>query len=207
MWARRDCQLQSGWSIIWTSLCGKTTAKWTSSTSSTVVTAPIGTVGLTEEQAIKKYSRQPNQVYKSALLLYSACTCNRRNTFQGSLASSRKLSDFMELATVLMKWLKLLFAIKMRDSKADLTTVAVTQLHLKICNYALIRIKKLIQMCLLLCDNFESTKQLPTLTSKQNQPVTVLLYFQTGWQWFSHEYNCYHQKRGAILKKLTYPCC
>lgn len=87
---------------------GKTTAKMDYSTIPTVVFShpAIGTVGLTEEQAIKEYGQDQIKVYKSSFTsMYSACTGNRQETrFKLITAGSEeKLSDFMELVTVLMK--------------------------------------------------------------------------------------------------------
>ncbi|WP_247935339.1 glutathione-disulfide reductase [Streptococcus mitis] len=62
---------------------GKTTAKMDYSTIPTVVFShpAIGTVGLTEEQAIKEYGQDQIKVYKSSFTsMYSACTCNRQET-------------------------------------------------------------------------------------------------------------------------------
>ncbi len=62
---------------------GKTTAKMDYSTIPTVVFShpAIGTVGLTEEQAIKEYGQDQIKVYKSSFTsMYSACTCNRQGT-------------------------------------------------------------------------------------------------------------------------------
>ena len=61
--------------------------------------------------------------------MYSACTDNRQETrFKLITAGSEeKLSDFMELAMVLMKWFKdFAVAIKMGATKADFdATVAI----------------------------------------------------------------------------------
>ena len=62
---------------------GKTTAKMDYSTIPTVVFShpAIGTVGLTEEQAIKEYGQDQIKVYKSSFTsMYSACTSNRQET-------------------------------------------------------------------------------------------------------------------------------
>ncbi|MFR9373610.1 glutathione-disulfide reductase, partial [Streptococcus pneumoniae] len=62
---------------------GKTTAKMDYSTIPTVVFShpAIGTVGLTEEQAIKEYGQDQIKVYKSSFAsMYSACTRNRQES-------------------------------------------------------------------------------------------------------------------------------
>ena len=62
---------------------GKTTAKMDYSTIPTVVFShpAIGTVGLTEEQAIKEYGQDQIKLYKSSFTsMYSACTSNRQET-------------------------------------------------------------------------------------------------------------------------------
>lgn len=62
---------------------GKTTAKMDYSTIPTVVFShpAIGTVGLTEEQAIKEYGQEQIKVYKSSFSsMYSAVTSNRQES-------------------------------------------------------------------------------------------------------------------------------
>ena len=62
---------------------GKTTAKMDYSTIPTVVFShpAIGTVGLTEEQAIKEYGQEQIKVYKSSFTsMYSAVTSNRQES-------------------------------------------------------------------------------------------------------------------------------
>ena len=66
----------------------------------------IGTVGLTEEQAIKEYGQRPNQGLQIKLYVYVLCLHLQpsRNSFQIDHSwFRRKVVDFMELATVLMK--------------------------------------------------------------------------------------------------------
>ncbi|HGQ6953689.1 TPA: glutathione-disulfide reductase [Streptococcus pneumoniae] len=62
---------------------GKTTVKMDYSTIPTVVFShpAIGTVGLTEEQAIKEYGQDQIKVYKSSFAsMYSSCTRNRQES-------------------------------------------------------------------------------------------------------------------------------